>query len=749
MCDQKTSYALPVFKDFAIKSQVQIVGTPRLVSEKLYIGICGINPAESCNCDRENVIENGEFDIDLSGWTADDFIWKDGRAAYQFTTGCYTGTINQECDYNIGYFKVKFAYISDSLFEIVLRIFDGSTMLDEVVIKSIPDSVIHLVETNFSVTTATVNNITFAFKCRSKSDEIGAPYTDVCNNTGDAEKGFYFDKIEVFRTDICEKKLDEDIELKPVCSMYKFVTLYDDEELPVSNPYNLCYSGNFPVILDEKFSANPFDPITSSDLSFELTFPKKTQLQVYIGSKVYVVSWNTLSSTTVEISGNVYFVKVGYSGADTSSGRKTQFLAFLNDTIDANHSTTSSLVSNTFTIANIPAGSFINNAYGFINTISSTTPTTKIGKSFYWDGTKLVYYGSAASYQVTSNLTGLYYNITFDYIANYSDLTGNVIIDDGVSPQSLPITFNSGNGNISVAFTTGATGSNDIKIEIVDSLPHGNGISIDNLKIQETVKFNVTSSTTGDGYATVPVAIYYGQELLDKISELLGIDFNCSFISCCPQPKIEFIVSKDDDDTEFNYSMEQFWDIAQIEFPELLMEGTVAIDECFKYCILDDAKNVIACSNVFKRIFEDCYTTVVEYWNDENAFGFKYPTSLITNLIRLPFYPHGPQFPVTEKFYKESSGIYRRVSTEVEEEYNTEVDKTPIWFHRMLAIALKHDNVLFSSSRIGFFRESISQQGSLDPDWKNTTDAMAKAKFKFKKVLNGTNSNCKSSNSCS
>ena len=76
------------------------------------------------------------------------------------------------------------------------------------------------------------------------------------------------------------------------------------------------------TITDNKFTSNPFDLITSDDFSFKLTFPKKTQLQLYIQTKIYIIEWNTASSTDITELDNVYYVKIGYNGADTSSGRK-------------------------------------------------------------------------------------------------------------------------------------------------------------------------------------------------------------------------------------------------------------------------------------------------------------------------------------------------------------------------------------------------------------------------------------------
>ena len=257
---------------------------------------------------------------------------------------------------------------------------------------------------------------------------------------------------------------------------------------------NMCVqvgldSNNIPIINGD-FAVNPFNKITSTDFSFELTFPKKTQLQFYIGSKVYIVIWNTLPATTVAISGNVYFVKVGYSGADTSSGRKTKFLAFLNNTIDVNHSTTSSLVSDTFTIANIPANSYVNNAFGFINTLSTVDISDFEGKSFYWTGSELCFYQTVTStgtFKFSQSLTtGKRYKFTFDYSSLYADYTLNLVVYDGTNTTTIPLTYTiTSSGTITAYYTALLTISTEFAITLTDPSNHNTGFCFDNLTLKE------------------------------------------------------------------------------------------------------------------------------------------------------------------------------------------------------------------------------------------------------------------------
>lgn len=51
----------------------------------------------------------------------------------------------------------------------------------------------------------------------------------------------------------------------------------------------------------------------------------------------------------------------------------------------------------------------------------------------------------------------------------------------------------------------------------------------------------------------------------------------------------------------------------------------IDIGMCFRIMVSMPAINEQTfCSNCFQRIFDDCHTTVLQYSNDENAFGFNY-----------------------------------------------------------------------------------------------------------------------------
>lgn len=60
-------------------------------------------------------------------------------------------------------------------------------------------------------------------------------------------------------------------------------------------------------------------------------------------------------------------------------------------------------------------------------------------------------------------------------------------------------------------------------------------------------------------------------------------------------------------------------------------DSVIAVAECFKIQVTITAtpygypeEELVKCSNCFERIGDDCFTSVIEYGNDEDAFGFKY-----------------------------------------------------------------------------------------------------------------------------
>lgn len=99
-----------------------------------------------------NLITNGKFNTNLSGWIADDYIWQAGVAAYNWTYAVYNGSVKQE---NIDLlankrYKVSFKYRATKKFDIVFRLKSMVTpavdAMEEQVFRANQDGNWHLVE---------------------------------------------------------------------------------------------------------------------------------------------------------------------------------------------------------------------------------------------------------------------------------------------------------------------------------------------------------------------------------------------------------------------------------------------------------------------------------------------------------------------------------------------------------------------------------------------------------------------------
>lgn len=646
----------------------------------------------------------------------------------------------------------------------------------------------------------------------------------------------------------CNVVIDNDTQVQPICSTYKFKTVIEGEEIDETSQFNLCNEDYKTPIDTIDFAACPFNPITSTDLTFDfhhyITGEDEVQLQLYIQNKVYIIEWSLLLSSpySIQVADNVNFVKVKHYLSPTSD--KASLLNFFTSVIDVNHGTTTTESGGTFTVANMPSISYINNN-AFVDTPATLGSVTNEGKFFYWNNSAIHYTALSKSDNVISykyNYTlsgGQAYSIRYKFDSLYTNFSGNIIVDDGISPVSYPFSVTDYSGEIE-AFFFATGGSNDITIEITNTNGHLNGFNIQDIFMYETVIYNVYASTSGIGYAQIPLGEYSKSSLKDKISELLGFDFDCEFTQCCNPPIIQFSADYGEGfGVSGDYTLTPYWNKGYIDFPaiptcgftysyqyeyqpgsefsfnycsfsnilftDIYIEGdptnyggdiipsaedlwgaimafweitadlcttiynntllpeitfTVNVDgaisifkmtrtetnntclDCFTYCILDSEKDVIACSNQFQVTNDCCYVTKIEYSNNEDAFGFSYPASTpVTNTIQLPFFMHSPKHLTKEKIYRRTDGTYRRLSADIEKEYECETDFFHEYLHDKLIVALKHDNVTVTSNRLNI-TEQVSQQGDYSMNWNAKIDFTAKAEFKLRTYFNGKNNNC-------
>ena len=284
--------------------------------------------------------------------------------------------------------------------------------------------------------------------------------------------------------------------------------------------YGASTNDAFQVILDtasisdDKIAANPFDLITSTDLTFDLEqSPIGYQLVLNIESNVYVIEWGVLTAGTTYSytqSGNVYFIQVEL---DTALAARLNFRQMLIDIIDANHGTTSSLVSTTFTIANIPAGSYLSN-YLFITGIGTVTASTNRGEYVYWNDGTLCYKvvgdtGLDMVYEFQQALTaGSPTMFKYYYTSTSASFVVTVTLDDGVNVPTVITPEIASSGYFSFNFEPALTATHTITLNLVDPNNIEEGfcieqISIETLYLISNVQFedcdgNITDVTWDD-----------------------------------------------------------------------------------------------------------------------------------------------------------------------------------------------------------------------------------------------------------
>ena len=163
----------------------------------------------------------------------------------------------------------------------------------------------------------------------------------------------------------CNVILDNDIEVTPICSKYKFLTTYEDNPVPETDIYNLCNTDNDEPISVQDFTTNPFDLITSTDLEYEVEFsPIGKQFQLYCQGKLYIFYWTVddfgANGYSYSVIDNIYYVAIEL---DISAGGRIHMRKFLEDVFDVNHGTTTTfnISTNVMTMANMPTGSYLNN----------------------------------------------------------------------------------------------------------------------------------------------------------------------------------------------------------------------------------------------------------------------------------------------------------------------------------------------------------------------------------------------------
>ncbi|HET6255855.1 MAG TPA: hypothetical protein VFE32_17390 [Puia sp.] len=236
----------------------------------------------------------------------------------------------------------------------------------------------------------------------------------------------------------------------------------------------------------------------------------------------------------------------------------------------------------------------------------------------------------------------------------------------------------------------------------------------------------------------IPAGSYDFPSFLAALGAVVGTDIpSTQFDYCCLFPALSIVTSTG------TITFGAFWDYGFAVYPQTNMSGLLRIGDCFRYGIADGSGNVIAFSNKFRRVGDTCYSTFLAYWNDDDAYGFSYPTSAFFNTIRLPLTFHKPIYPIVEQVYTKSNGKMRRASARINKEFEGYTDVLTDYFHQRIVVALKHDHVLFTNTDTGLVSNELFIQGDYKPDWiDENTIVVASAKLKISMPISDINSNC-------
>jgi hypothetical protein len=156
----------------------------------------------------------------------------------------------------------------------------------------------------------------------------------------------------------------------------------------------------------------------------------------------------------------------------------------------------------------------------------------------------------------------------------------------------------------------------------------------------------------------------------------------------------------------------------------------VDCESCFKMAadITIATQQIIAPTNTFYRSCDTCFSSVLEYTCDENAYGFNYCEADMPNRVRLPLVVTKPQFQDEESIYTRSDGSIKILKSVTKEEFEGKVDYLNKDFHERIKVALSHDNVSMESDH---YTGGLRKQGGYEIEWIDfMMHADATAKFK-------------------
>ena len=241
------------------------------------------------------------------------------------------------------------------------------------------------------------------------------------------------------------------------------------------------------------FETNPFNPITTTNLSFDLITIsiEGSYFILYVQDKIYVFK-QKLGGADYEqtVTGNLILVKI----KGTVSIFRINLVQYLQDVFDVTHSTTSSLSTTTFTISNLPTGSFLDdnlyNTLTNINTIGAQEiPAISVTNGYYDNVSKSICFYNLINdsfilrYEL-SLVAGKRYKFTFNNITDFRDwIDGKFRINDLSDIYEFDIVY----GNVNTIYFTAVSSVSHIIDIVLDNatIPHTDGICFDDFTAYE------------------------------------------------------------------------------------------------------------------------------------------------------------------------------------------------------------------------------------------------------------------------
>lgn len=119
---------------------------------------------------------------------------------------------------------------------------------------------------------------------------------------------------------------------------------------------------------------------------------------------------------------------------------------------------------------------------------------------------------------------------------------------------------------------------------------------------------------------------------------------------------------------------------------------------------------------------DECYTTVYEYRDSTNSFGFYYSApdfDTFTNIIRLPTYLHSPVNVEEEKSYAKSDGSTKKLMHRIWKDYQVKTDYFPAGWLEKFAIMTAHSE-LHVVDAYGGVNDYMVRMEKVEIDWKES-----------------------------